>query len=115
VNSDGFHFTFEACLTLLFVLSFIVLLDFPQQYNMDSLLLKQKQHDLLAVWLMQRNFDLGEMENDFGFVFPESSGFIEINGNRTEIGNSDGGLSIENAFYLDESLELRSISIGIYH
>jgi hypothetical protein len=114
VNRNGFHFTFEAAITLLFVLSFIALLHFPQPYNMDSLLLKQKQHDLLSVWLISRNFNIEEMEKDFLFVFPGTGGFIEINGKRREIGNESTEISIENATYLDEGMELRTVSIGVY-
>ena len=114
MNRTGFHFTFEATITLLFVLSFIAVLHFPQPYNMDSLFLKQKQHDLLSVWLISRNFNIEEMENDFRFVFPATDGFIEINGKKKEIGKQTTEIRIENAAYLDESMELRTVSIGIY-
>ena len=114
MNNRGFYFTFEAAITLLLAISLIATLQFPQPESIDSLLIKQKQHDLLTVWILSRNFNAAEMEGDFRFVFPQSGGFIEIGGEKVLIGKQSREISVETATYVGEDLELRTIAVGIY-
>jgi len=114
VNEDGFHFTFEAAITLLLAISLVAALHFPGPENIDSLLIKQKQHDLLSVWILARNFNAEEMAGDFRFVFPQSQGFIEIDGEKVFIGEQSGEISVETAAFVGEDLKLREIAVGVY-
>ena len=114
MNENGFHFTFESGITLLLAITLVTSLHLPEPQDIGPLLVKQKQHDLLAVWILSRDFDKEHMERDFRLVFPQSGGFIEINGEKVFIGRQSDGISIENAVYVDEDLQLRTISVGVY-
>ena|SRR3990167_194381 len=112
------HLTFEASITLLLAISLAATMHMPVHADMGGLVMKQKMHDLISVWIMMREFDAEEMENDFKFVFGgDAAGFIEVDGRLNEFGRKGIGANahIESGTYVDRDFNLRRIRVGIYY
>ncbi len=117
MNSRGLHLTFEAMLSLLILFAILSIPAHNQIENLDELHILQKQDDLLKMWLSERTFDPEKMQEDFEFVFPNSSGVIEIGKAKIAVGKSGEEhreVYSASGFALDEKLNAVKIRISIY-
>jgi hypothetical protein len=74
----------------------------------ERFLVRQKQHDLMRVWLHEGSFDTASMEADFRFVFPENEGVIEAGGKRVPVKGVKGNEnSVVEAYYVKGSMQHR--------
>ena len=117
MNRRGIYLTFEAMLSLLILLAIISIPMQNKMENLDELHILQKENDLLKAWLFERAFDLDGMREDFEFVFPNSSGEIEIGKEKIAVGKPVGKhreIYSASGFALDEELNAVEIRISIY-
>lgn len=113
----GLHLTFEAMLGLLILFAILSIPMQDRQQNLHELHILQKQDDLFKMWLSEGKFNPEEMQRDFEFVFPNSSGFIEIGDQKSAVGKKrEKYLKIysTSGFALDERLNAIEIKISIY-
>ena len=117
MNCRGIYLTFEAMLSLLILFAIISIPLQNEPQGLNELHILQKENDLLKAWLFERDFDLEEMKKDFEFVFPNSSGEIEIENERIAVGKPAGKrreIHSASGFVLDEKLNAVEIRISIY-
>ncbi len=117
MNRRGLYLTFEAMLSLLILFAILSIPAHNQIENLDELHILQKEDDLLKAWLFERDFELDEMKRDFEFVFPNSSGTIEIGNEKITVGKPGGThreIHSASGFALDGSLDAVEIRISIY-
>lgn len=113
----GIYLAFEAVLSLLILFAILSIPMQDEQQNLHELHILQKQDDLLKMWLSEGNFNPEKMWGDFEFVFPNSSGFIEIGDQKIAVGKKrEKYLRIysTSGFALDERLNAIEIRISIY-
>ncbi len=113
----GLHLTFEAMLGLLILFAILSIPIQNGQQSLHELHILQKQDDLLKLWLSERSFDAEKMKGDFEFVFPNSSGAIEIGEEKIVVGKpvtNNSKIYSASGFMLNENLRTIEIRISIY-
>ena len=117
MNHRGIYLTFEAMLSLLILFAIISIPLQNELQGLNELHILQKENDLLKAWLSKRDFDLDEMKMDFEFVFPNSSGEIDIGNERIAVGKPAGKrreIHSASGFALDNKLNAVEIRISVY-
>lgn len=82
--------------------------------KINELYITQRLHDLLKCRFIEKNFSLAEMESDFKKLFPGKSGFVELDGERIEIGLGKGKAIAVNAVYYSSDLKRSELRALVY-
>ena len=119
MNEPGFYLSLEAAFSILLLFSLLLIpFTFPA-HGLDELSIAQKQHDLLIVWLRERNFSEEELESDFNFVFSEKKGMIEFNGGKIFLNEGIKKpyekVLAEEMHFVGSNLKLQRFVLTVYH
>lgn len=118
MKNDGFYFSLEALITLSLILVVFLAPLQKTQTESKNLIVTQKMHDLLLMWVKQRNFSEKELKTDFEFVFPNNNGTISFDSNSMEIKN--GGreakeIFVESITYIGDDLNYGKITLTVFN
>lgn len=119
MNERAVYFSLEVILSFILL---VALIAFPLHRNegkADELVLVQKEHDLIKVWVKERCFSKDEMEKDFLQNFPSNAGIIEFEGkkifvNSTYLNFKAQRISVK-GFYLDGFLKVQGLSLTVFY
>ena len=108
----------EAAVSLMLFSAAVIALQPPPAKSLSDLYVLQKENDLLKIWVKEAKFEIPEMEKDFLFVFPDSRGFVSIDGKTFEAGVPDnawkcGDFVVSEAFFLNENLKKTVLRVGV--
>jgi hypothetical protein len=119
IKMKGFTTTIEAIIALIFLSSIIILSqNFNESKPLNEVLIIQKGHDLIKVWVIGGEKSLNEMVKDFKQAFPNLAGEIIIDNSIKRIektGIKTKNLIVLKGFYLNEKNELKKIILKIFY
>lgn len=117
MRNRGLYLSFECLFSLLILIMIITTpINFGRE-SLEEIYVLQKQHDLIKVWIKERDFSENTLRSDFEFVFPGKSGIIKLGEREIEIGNLEEGYStkgIAKAYYLNQELELEEMQLIVF-
>ncbi len=115
---SGFVLSLEATLSLLIVASISILALSPAQKpdSLAELLILQKEHDLLKLWLKTRCSD-ADMIRQAKELFSGQEFELEINGIKVFTSYSGGSKTAISAevFIVDEGLNMKKVKLTVFH
>ena len=111
----GFYLSLGELIALLLVASALLALPESEEPSFKELVVLQKEHDLLKVWGKTLEFEEKELVQDFQEVFPNRSGFVEIDGKKLSVGEKqEASLVVAEGWLFDSTMNLRHLRIGVF-
>ena len=115
----GYCFSFEALLALIVLigLGFYFLGSIKKDEGIDRIYVVQLEHDLLKVWIKEKNFNEGEMRKDLEKAFPQIKAEIKIGGKAIKINENNGFKEAisASAFFVDKENKVQEIKLTVFY
>ncbi|MEW6294801.1 MAG: hypothetical protein AB1467_00715 [Candidatus Diapherotrites archaeon] len=119
MNEKAAYFSLEVLLSFILLIGIIAFPVHRSEAGTDELVLVQKEHDLIKVWVKERNFSKEEIEKDFLQNFPSNAGLIEFEGRKIFVNskhlNLKGQKVSVKGFYLDDSLKVQELRLTVFY
>jgi len=112
--NKAFVFSLEAIFCLLLLITLLLITVPEEKKELRTLLVFQKENDLLKIWAKQETLSLKDMKKDFEFAFPQKNGKIMLGNESIAIGKKGSESISSEIAVIGNKLEATKISVSVF-
>jgi len=113
-NEKGFSFTLEALISFSVLILILTVPVQKEKSDLEKIYSIQKEHDLIKVWIKEKNFEEKILKEDFRKMFPFQKGKIEVEGKKIEIKGKEGKNELNVSGFYYKNGKINEISVKVF-
>lgn len=115
----GFYFTAEALLSFILLVSLVTIAPLNNsEENLNVMYVKQKQNDVIKIWLAEGTLEESKITEDLDFVFRDSCWELQFNNKKIKNCDEQNTVRIaitSTAYILERNSEFEKIKLTVFY